>query len=170
MIKAMLRIEKAIRVVLIAQYWDESVRDNLTPTDEDWECLKEMAVFFDIFRRPTIQSQAEQYPTLHNVIPNYLYIIRQLNVWQLQDDKKVLKATAKAAHKVLKDYHEKLIATYYSSVTTIYNPRYKLQYFEFLYESQGGANAIAVKKAKSHFEHVFSDYNRRAIGIKEYER
>jgi hypothetical protein len=29
-----------------------------------------MAVFFDIFRRPTIQSQAEQYPTLHNVIPN----------------------------------------------------------------------------------------------------
>jgi hypothetical protein len=170
MIKAMLRMEKAIRAVLTAQHWDESVRDNLTPTDEDWECLKEMAVFFDIFRRPTIQSQAEQYPTLHNVITNYLHMIRQLNVWQLQDDKKVLKAAAKAAHKVLKEYYDKSMATYHSSVATICDPRYKLQYFEFLYEAQGGANATAVKKAKSHFEHVFSDYNRRAIGIKEYER
>jgi hypothetical protein len=101
-------------------------------------------------------------------MPNYT--VRQLNVWQLQDDKKVLKAAAKAAHKVLKDYYEKSIATYHSSVTTICDSRYKLQYFEFLYEAQGGANAIAVKKAKSHFEHVFSNYNRRAIGIKEYER
>src|SRR3984885_4843791 len=104
MIKAMLRMERAIRTVLREQQWDESVRDNLTPTDEDWECLKEMAVFFDIFRRPTMQSQAEKYPTLHDVIPNYLHMMRQLTVWQLQDDKKVLKAAAKAAHKVLKDY------------------------------------------------------------------
>jgi hypothetical protein len=62
------------------------------------------------------------------------------------------------------------MAIYHSSVATICNPRYKLQYFEFLYKVQGGANAIAVKKAKSYFEHVFSDYNRRAIRIKEYER
>jgi hypothetical protein len=93
-----------------------------------------------------------------------------LNVWQLQDDKKVLKAIAKAAHKVLKEYYDKSMATYHSSITTICNPQYKLQYFEFLYEVQGGANATAVKKAKSYFEHVFSDYNRRAIRIKEYER
>ena len=41
-----------------------------------------MAVFFDIFRRPTVQSQAKNHPTLRNTISNYLYMIRQLNVWQ----------------------------------------------------------------------------------------
>ena len=80
MIKAMLRIERAIRAVLREQQQDESVRTYLTLTDTDQECLKEMAIFFDIFRRPTIQSQADIYPTHYNVIMNYLYITRQLNV------------------------------------------------------------------------------------------
>lgn len=170
MIKAMLRMERAIRTVLREQQWDESVRENLTLTDADWECLKEMAVFFDIFRRPTVQSQAEQYPTLHNVIPNYLHMIRQLNVWQLQDDKRVLKAAAKAAHVILIDYYQKSMSTRHSFVATICDPRYKLEYYEFLFEGQGGANSPQAKKAKAHFEHVFSDYKRRAVRIKEYER
>lgn len=85
MLKAVLHLEKPIQRVLLNQDWDESVRTNLTLTDTDWACLKEIAVFFDIFRRPTVQSQAEQYPTLHNAIPNYLYMIRQLNVWQNQN-------------------------------------------------------------------------------------
>jgi hypothetical protein len=81
--KAMLHLERPIRAVLIRQDWDESVRENLTLTDADWACLKEMAVFFDIFRKPTIESQAEKYPTLYNAIPNYLHILRMLNVQQL---------------------------------------------------------------------------------------
>jgi hypothetical protein len=34
-IKAILQMEKVIRAVLTVQHWDESIRDNLTPTDED---------------------------------------------------------------------------------------------------------------------------------------
>ena len=75
MVKAALRIEMAIRAVLSSQKWDESVRKNLTPTDEDWSTLKEMSVFFKVFSKPTVQSQAELYPTLYNVIPNYIYMI-----------------------------------------------------------------------------------------------
>jgi hypothetical protein len=78
-------MEPAIRAVLSIQEWDKSVKANLTPTNSDWDMLKEMAVFFNIFRRLTIQSQANEYPTLHNTIPNYLHIQRQFNIWQAQD-------------------------------------------------------------------------------------
>jgi hypothetical protein len=170
MVKAVLRMEQAIRVVLTTQQWDRSVYRHLTPTDEDWNTLKEMAKFFDIFRRPTVQSQADDYPTLHNTIPNYLQMIRQLNVWQLQDDQPILKIAARAAHKVLADYYKKSMETRHSFVATICDPRYKLRLFAFLFAAEGGVNSSAYKKAKAHFQHVFSDYNKRAIGIKEYER
>jgi len=81
-----------------------------------------MAVFFDIFRRPIVQSQAEKYPTLHNVIPNYLHMLRQLNVWQIQDDQPSLKIAAKAAHKVLSEYYKKTLVTRHSFVAIICDP------------------------------------------------
>ena len=56
MLGAALRMEKAIRAVLYNQEWDSSVRSKLTPTDDDWATLKEMSVFFDLFRKPTIKS------------------------------------------------------------------------------------------------------------------
>lgn len=56
MLTTALKMEKPIRAVLLNQEWDPSVRANLTPTDEDWALLKEMSVFFDIFRRPIVQS------------------------------------------------------------------------------------------------------------------
>ena len=54
MLQAALRMEKPIRAVLMNQEWDTSVREKLTPIETDWALLKEMAVFFDIFRRPTV--------------------------------------------------------------------------------------------------------------------
>ena len=54
MLQAALRMEKPIRAVLMNQEWDTSVREKLTPTETDWALLKEMAVFFDIFRRPIV--------------------------------------------------------------------------------------------------------------------
>jgi hypothetical protein len=75
MLGAALRMEKAIRVVLYNQEWDSSVRSKLTPTDDDWAILKEMSVFFNIFRKPIIKSQADHYPILHNVIPDYLHMM-----------------------------------------------------------------------------------------------
>jgi hypothetical protein len=82
MLKAGLRLEPALRAILANQQWDPSVKENLTPDNTDWALLKEMGIFFNIFRAPTVQSQADKYPTLHNTIPNYLHIIRQLAVWE----------------------------------------------------------------------------------------
>jgi hypothetical protein len=129
-----------------------------------------MAVFFDIFRRPTVQSQAEKYPTLHNFIANYLYMLRQLNIWQIQDDQPSLKIAAKAAHKVLSEYYKKTLATRHSFVAIICDPRYKLSLLAFMFDAEGGIDAPLYKKGKAHFEHVYSQYNRRAIRLAELEQ
>jgi len=160
-------MEKAIRAVLLNQEWDQSVRNKLTPIEEDW---KEIAIFFDIFRRPTIQAQAEFYPTLHNVIPNYLYMLRQLNIHKAQDDKPSLKAAAIAAYKILSDYYKKALTTRHSFVAIICDPRYKLSVLAFMFDAEGGVNSPLYKKGKAHFEHVYSQYNRRAVGLAELER
>jgi hypothetical protein len=170
MLKAVLHLEKPIQRVLLNQDWDESVRTNLTLTDTDWACLKEIAVFFDIFRRPTVQSQAEQYPTLHNAIPNYLHMIRQLNVWQNQNQQPILKTAAKAAHKVMAGYYKEAMDTRHSAVAIICDPRYKLDLLDFIYTADGGINAPMYKKSKAHFQHVYSEYKRRAVGITEFNR
>ena len=46
-----LYIKKAIIAVLTAQTWDKSVKQNLILIKEDWNILKEIVVFFNIFRR-----------------------------------------------------------------------------------------------------------------------
>jgi hypothetical protein len=78
-------------------------------------------------------------------------MIRQLNVWQLQDEQPVLKIVAKAAHEVLVEYYKKSIETRHSFVATICDPRYKLRLFSYLYAADGGSNSRQYKKAKAHF-------------------
>jgi hypothetical protein len=129
-----------------------------------------MAVFFDIFRKPTIESQAEKYPTLHNAIPNYLHILRMLDVQQLQNDFSILKQAAKAAHKVMADYYKKAMDTRHSTVAVTLDPRYKLDLLAYLHQATGGVNSPTYKKAKSHMQHVFSDYKRRAIALGDFDR
>jgi hypothetical protein len=132
--------------------------------------LKELAVFFDIFRKPIIESQAEKYPTLHNAIPNYLHILRLLDVQQLQNDFPILKQAAKAAHKVMVDYYKKAMDTRHSTVAVTLDPRYKLDLLAYLHQATGGVNSPAYKKAKSHAQHVFSDYKRRAVALVDFDR
>jgi hypothetical protein len=170
LLKAAIKMERPIRAVLYSQTWDDSVHQNLTPTDTDWALFRELAIFFNIFRRPTVQSQAERYPTLHNTIPNYLHMIRMLNVWQLQDDKPFLKAAAIAGHTVLTKYYKKALTTRHSFVAIICDPRYKLEVLSYLFEADGGVNAVQYKRGKAHFEHVYSDYKRRANGLADLER
>jgi hypothetical protein len=146
------------------------VKANLTPTNSDWDTLKEMAVFFNIFRRPTIQSQANEYPTLHNAIPNYLHIQRQLNIWQAQDAQPILKVAAKAAYSIISDYYKKAIATRHSFVAIIADPRYKLEALAYLFEADGGVDARDYKLAKNHFQHTFSQYKKRSISLAELVR
>lgn len=170
MLKAILRMEPAIRMVLAAQTWDPSVREHLTPTDDDWAELKEVAVFFSLFNTPTIQSQADKYPTLHNVTANFLHLIRQCAVWMADPTKQFLCTLSTAAHAVLLKYYKKSMQTRHSFVATILDPRYKLEVFRYLYEAEGGEQSTAYKKAKAHFNNAFSQYQRREVKIAEYAR
>ena len=151
LLKAALQLEGAIRRVLKDQQWDKSVRENLTPTDDDWEQLREMERFFNLFYKPTIASQAEKYPTLHNTIPDYIYLIRQLNIWKEQDEEKTLKEAAIAAHGVLSNYLKKALKTRHSAVALLCDPRYKLRVLGFLFDHDGGTDNSTYKLAKAHF-------------------
>jgi hypothetical protein len=94
-----------------------------------------MERFFNLLYKPIIASQADKYPTLHNTIPDYLHMIRHLNVWQFQDDQKTLQAlqaAAKAAHQVISDYLKKALNSRYSCVALLCDPRYKLNILRFL--------------------------------------
>ena len=97
-------------------------------------------------------------------------MLRQLNVWQIQDDQPSLKITAKAAHKVLSEYYKKTLVTRHSFVAIICDPRYKLSLLVFMFNAEGSINAPLYKKGKAHFEHVYSQYNRRAVRLIELER
>ena len=56
----------------------------------------------------------------------------------------------------MNEYYKKVLVTRYSFVTTICDPRYKLNLFAYMYDSEGGTNATAYKRVKAHFETVYS--------------
>lgn len=169
MLKAALQMKGAIRAVLIAQHWDESVRQYKTPTQDDWVTLEEMAIFFKLFRRPTIKMQAENYPTLHNSIPEYLHLQRQLNVWKTQVEQPVIKLAAAAALEKINCYYKECISTRQATVAVVCDPRYKLRLFQHLHEVAGGVDAPDYRKAKAHFQHVYGKYKDRAVAIHDCE-
>jgi hypothetical protein len=39
-----------------------------------------------------------------------------------------------------------------------------------MFEAEGGAELVAYKKGKAYFEHIYSQYNWRVIGLAELER
>ena len=71
---------------------------------------------------------------------------------------------------MLSDYFNKSLATRHHLIATIYDPRYKLKALAFFSQATRGLTSPLAKKGKAHFEHVFSQYNRRTIGIKEYKQ
>ena len=71
---------------------------------------------------------------------------------------------------MLWDYFKKSIAIRHSFIALICDPRYKIEVLEFLFDAEGGANSALYKKGKAHFQYVYSDYSRRVILIKNWER
>ena len=45
-----------------------------------------------------------------------------------------------------------------------------MEVLEFLFDAEGGARSSSYKKGKQHFQHVYSDYSRRAALIKNFHR
>jgi hypothetical protein len=165
-----LHLERALRAVLLNQTWDESVREKLSLDNKDWATLREIALFFDLFRKPTVQAQADKYPTLHNVIPNYLHILRQLRVWKLQHQQKILQTAASAAYEVISKYYKTSITTRSAMVALICDPRLKMEILAHLFDAEGGVNAPSYIRARNHFAHTYREYKKRATGLADWRR
>lgn len=71
---------------------------------------------------------------------------------------------------VLWDYFKKSIVTRHRLMSLIYNPQYKMEILEFLFNAKGRARSSSYKKRKLHFQHVYGDYSRRAALIKNCHR
>jgi hypothetical protein len=67
MLDLWLRFEEQIQQVLVIHRAeiDQFTLDNLILTSEERTTLKEVKEFFSIFRKPTVQAQADEYPTLY---------------------------------------------------------------------------------------------------------
>jgi hypothetical protein len=62
------------------------------------------------------------------------------------------------------------MATRHSFISLICDPRYKIEVLEYLFDTEGGVRSSSYKKGKLHFQHVYSDYSRRAALIKNWYR
>jgi len=71
---------------------------------------------------------------------------------------------------VITDYYKEAISSRYSFVAIIYDPRYKLKALEFLFNASGGIESAGYKRAKGHFQHTYSQYQKRTVGLAELER
>ena len=45
-----------------------------------------------------------------------------------------------------------------------------MEVLEYLFDAEGGVRSSSYKKGKLHFQHVYSDYSRRAALIKNWYR
>jgi hypothetical protein len=70
----------------------------------------------------------------------------------------------------MSDYFKKTMATRHSFVATICDPRFKFSVLAWLFEADEGEDSIQYKKGKAHFEHVYSAYKTRSVGLVERER
>ena len=67
---------------------------------------------------------------------------------------------------MLWDYFKKSIVIRYRFVSLIYDPRYKIEVLEFLFDVERGVSSSSYKKRKLYFQYVYSDYSRRAALVK----
>jgi hypothetical protein len=68
------------------------------------------------------------------------------------------------------DYYKEAISSRHSFVAIICDPRYKLKALEFLFDASGGIESTGYKRAKIHFQYIYSQYQKRAIGLAKLER
>jgi hypothetical protein len=57
-----------------------------------------------------------------------------------------------------------------SFIALLCDPQYKLKSLKFLFDVEGGVNSAGYKTAKAHFQHTFSQYQRCAVGLAEWDR
>jgi len=120
-----LKLQGPITAYCASQTLDAGMKD-IVLTALDWSQLHDLLSLFQIFVRPSEQFQAEQYPTLNKVVPQYLRMINKLKAYQEQArGKGALVEACTAAINKLDDYYTLATSQQasHSIIATICDPR-----------------------------------------------
>ncbi|TEY36874.1 hypothetical protein BOTCAL_0540g00020 [Botryotinia calthae] len=161
-----LRQQAPITAVLATQSWDKSIKENLFLTDNDWSVLIELKKFFACFQLPTTKAQADCYPTLQNMIPKYILLVRKMSKMAKNNNHPTLQTASKAALRTLEEYYETNINTRHAWVALVLDPRYKFDFIKYLYKAEDVIESEAYQKATQHVKTAFAKYKDRSDKIR----
>lgn len=168
MISLFLDLKKPIQSVLATQTFDRSLKA-LNLDDKDWGVLTDISSFFEGFAKPTVRSQADQYPTLQRIVPQFIAILRQLKSFFSADNPIELRMASKAAYKIMHKYYLKSLTNTAACTATILDPRYKDQVFTYLEDS--GEDGMQIHtKAMDLSNLTYNRYQTRKSQIDTYQR
>ena len=173
MLDIFLLLEKAIKAVLLLHRHEieKFVVDKLLLEEEDQEIIRQAKDFYALFRKPTIEAQADVYPTLYRTIPQLILLRRKLTAIVADDLKPLCKVAAAAAFKLIDDYFKKIMVVRGPAVAGVINPRLKLFYFQWaLKDDSIASSSTTLNRIKQHFEKTFRAYKRRQRDIEEAKR
>ena len=158
MLEKFFSMKDPINAVMATQSFDQSL-DQFKLGIDEWLVCKELLDYFTIFSRTSIEMQADAYPTLNKVVPQYFTLTKRLQevvdgTSKLNIKSPQLKDCAKAAITKLNTYYNKCNNQPTGFVATACDPRYKLSVFEWLW----GSEDTAYRRAKNHFKETYRLY------------
>ena len=80
MLRLFLYLKPTIQAIQATQTNDKSLKC-LNLSNNDWDTLEEIQKFFEVFKEATICMQADKYPTLHQTVPFYVHLMRELKTF-----------------------------------------------------------------------------------------
>ena len=171
MLKVWLKLEKAIKAVCVVHSWemDDFVCEKLIPTDQDQAIIKELKEFYDVFRKPIVQAQADSYPTLYRTIPQIVILRRKLASLGHDNSKSIAKVAAATAYKTIDDYFKKIMAIRALAVAAVLNPRLRLYYFQRLLQDDSTA-IRTFTRINNHFKNSYGAYKRQQREVEEAKK
>ena len=161
MLSKALKLQGPITALCASQRFDLAVKE-IELSASDWTHLHDLVGFFQIFVRPSTQLQAEEYPTLNKVIPQYVRMINKLKVQRTQFGiSSLIGSACTAAIEKLEEYYT--LATSqresHSVVATICDPRLNWNVFDILWNSTG--DELKKRRARKQWEECYSQYSLR---------
>jgi Domain of unknown function (DUF4413) len=130
MLKRFLELESPIRSLLAAKDSKDYDITHLSITASEWEFLKALCEVFSYYQPVTLKMSAQAYPTLYNVLPQFIILRSQL-VAAIRQNGGVgvhspLATGIQAGVDKLDEYLDKAKLQSIAAIATILNPRMKL--------------------------------------------
>ena len=160
MLKMFYGMMDAIKAVLATQKFDRSL-DSVALTSQDWVIAQELLLFFGIFTKTTTLMQADNYPTINRILPEYYRLIKDLELVTKAEAfgstktlilQQSIRDAATSALAKMNDYFTRNTSSPTAFVATICDPRFKLTVFESLWKD----DRPYVERAKRHFKNVYN--------------